>query len=102
MSRVRVKPEPHEKRPGDDRVAVTLAAAGLASRFQAIVDEAAKRGVEVVVDAESMAVRFIPAAVARAATDLRNLDAGESVRVHNACGGGSGKVGGDSSKYGVT
>lgn len=68
-------------------------------KFTRLVEQARRAGVAVVVDAETPAIRLMTAAVHEAANDLRKV--GETVAVHNGCGGGGAKVSGMSVNYGT-
>jgi collagenase-like PrtC family protease len=66
-----------------------LRAAAIAEKLTRLVREAERAGIAVVVDADLMAIRLVPAE----AEDL-HASTYDTVRVHNACGGGSARVSG--------
>ena len=68
------------------RIGTELAAYALKVKFEKMVAQAKRSGVIVAVDADSIAVRFIPEIDVEPGADLRNL--GVTASVHNACGGG--------------
>ena len=72
---------------GEPRATVSLQ-----EQFKRLVAKAARAGIDVVVDADAVAIRLIPRDVSDRGDDLRQL--GDIVRVHNACGSSAAKVSG--------
>lgn len=70
----------------------------LKTQFEALVKRAKRAGFDVVVDADSIAIRIVPERLAAEGADLRGV--GDVVKVHNACGGGGAVSSGDACKYG--
>lgn len=64
----------------------------LQAQFEKLVAKAARAGIAVVADADTIAIRLIPRDVVDRGDDLRQL--GDVVRVHGACGGMTGSGGG--------
>ena len=75
-----------------------LAAYAIKVQLEKLVARAKRAGVMVVADSDAVAIRLIPASAVREGVDLREL--GVTARVHNACGGGSSRVGGDPITHG--
>lgn len=60
--------------------------------FHKLMARAHREGLDVVVDSDAIAVRFIPSTVVKSGADLR--EEGITVRVDNACGSTTAKVSG--------
>lgn len=76
-----------------------LAAYAMKVKLEKLVAQAKRAGVVIVVDADAVAIRLIPAIEIREGTDLREL--GVTARVHNACGGGSSAIGNHPATHGA-
>ena len=77
----------------------SMAAWSVKMKLEKLIKMAELSGVCVVVDADAVAIRLIPNTEAKEGDDLRRL--GIVVKVHNACGGGSGWIGGHPITHGA-
>lgn len=75
-----------------------LAAYAIRVQLEKLVARAKRAGVLIVADSDAVAIRLIPVSAVREGVDLQDL--GVTARVHNACGGGSSRVGGDPPPHG--